>query len=111
MSTNLLRTSFYDFHVEHGGKMVDFAGWEMPLLYTSILEEHRHCRSEAGFFDVSHMGRLRFSGRHARKFLDSVCTRQILACKLVNAVMESSATSRAVVWMMSSSIALMSQSI
>ena len=82
MSTNLLRTSFYDFHVEHGGKMVDFAGWEMPLLYTSILEEHRHCRSAAGFFDVSHMGRLRFSGRHARKFLDSVCTRQIFGMQV-----------------------------
>lgn len=58
--------------------MVDFAGWDMPLSYGSILEEHRHCRTAAGFFDVSHMGRLRFTGRHARRFLDTVCTRQIL---------------------------------
>lgn len=58
--------------------MVDFAGWEMPLLYTSIIDEHRQVRESGGFFDVSHMGRLRFTGRHARRFLDRVCTRQIL---------------------------------
>lgn len=62
--------------------MVDFAGWEMPLLYSSIIEEHRHCRAQAGFFDVSHMGRLRFSGRHARKFLDRVCTRQVFGMEV-----------------------------
>ncbi len=58
--------------------MVEYAGYEMPIVYGSILEEHRQCRASAGFFDVSHMGRLRFSGRHARKFLDRVCTRQVL---------------------------------
>ena len=73
----LLRTPFYNFHVEHGGKMVDFAGWEMPLHYGSIIEEHHQVRRSGGLFDVSHMGRLRFSGRDARKFLDHVCTRQI----------------------------------
>ncbi len=57
--------------------MVDFAGWEMPLHYGSILEEHHQVRKSGGLFDVSHMGRLRFSGRDARKFLDHVCTRQI----------------------------------
>jgi len=78
----LQRTALHAFHLEHGGKMVDFAGWEMPLLYSSIIDEHRHCRSAAGFFDVSHMGRLRFSGRHARKFLDHVCTRQVLGMEV-----------------------------
>jgi aminomethyltransferase len=73
----LLRTPFYDFHVEHGGKMVDFAGWEMPLHYGSIIEEHHQVRNSGGLFDVSHMGRLRFAGRDARKFLDHVCSRQI----------------------------------
>jgi aminomethyltransferase len=77
-TTTLRRTPFHGFHLEHGGKMVDFAGWEMPLTYGSIIDEHRHCREKAGFFDVSHMGRVRFSGRHARKFLDMVCTRQVL---------------------------------
>lgn len=76
-TATLRRTPFHDFHVEHGAKMVDFAGWEMPLLYSSIMEEHRHCRTQAGFFDVSHMGRIRFTGRHARRFLDHVCTRQV----------------------------------
>lgn len=82
MDTTLLRTPFHAFHLEHGGKMVDFAGWQMPLLYSSIIDEHRHCRTAAGFFDVSHMGRLRFSGRHARKFLDKVCTRQIFGMEV-----------------------------
>jgi aminomethyltransferase len=77
-ATQLLRTPFHSFHLQHKAKMVDFAGWEMPLSYGSIIEEHRHCRASAGFFDVSHMGRLRFTGRHARRFLDTVCTRQVL---------------------------------
>jgi len=77
-TTALLKTPFHAYHLEQGGRMVDFAGWEMPLLYTSILEEHRQVRTSGGFFDVGHMGRLRFSGRHARRFLDRVCTRRIL---------------------------------
>jgi len=77
-SPAMLKTPFHAYHLEQGGRMVDFAGWEMPLLYSSILEEHRQVRTSGGFFDVSHMGRLRFSGRHARKFLDRVCTRRIL---------------------------------
>src|SRR5690606_10381687 len=77
-NTRLLQTPFHKWHVEYGAKLVEYAGWEMPLLYTSIIEEHRWVRSSGGFFDVSHMGRLRFTGRHARKFLDRVCTRQIL---------------------------------
>lgn len=77
-TSSLLKTPFHAYHVEQGGRMVDFAGWEMPLLFTSILEEHRQVRTSGGFFDVSHMGRLRFSGRHARRFLDRVCTRRVL---------------------------------
>ena len=74
----LKRTPFHALHLEHHARMVEFAGYDMPIAYGSIIDEHRWCRSSAGFFDVSHMGRLRFSGRHARKFLDHVCTRQIL---------------------------------
>jgi aminomethyltransferase len=76
-TTPLLRTPFHELHLKQGAKMVDFAGWEMPLLYTSIIEEHHQVRRSGGFFDVSHMGRLRFTGRHARRFLDLVCTRQV----------------------------------
>ncbi len=73
----LARTPFYDIHTEHKGRMVEYAGWELPITYGSIIDEHKFTRSSGGFFDVSHMGRLRFSGRHARRFLDRVCTRQI----------------------------------
>lgn len=78
-SSALKRTPFYEFHVDQGAKMVEFAGWEMPMLYRSIIEEHRQVRHSGGFFDVSHMGRLRFTGRDARRFLDHLCTRQIAA--------------------------------
>ncbi|MBC24462.1 MAG: glycine cleavage system protein T [Phycisphaerae bacterium] len=74
----LLKTPFNAFHVEHGAKMVPYAGWSMPIHYGSIIDEHNQVRSSGGFFDVSHMGRLRITGRHARKFLDTVCTRQVL---------------------------------
>ncbi len=76
-ATELLRTPLHAMHLQAGAMMVDFAGWEMPLHYGSILEEHRQTRRSGGFFDVSHMGRLRFTGRDARRFLDRVCTRQI----------------------------------
>lgn len=73
----MLRTPFYQFHVDHDANMVDFAGWEMPILYQSIREEHRVVREQAGMFDVSHMGRVRFSGRHARRFLERILTRRV----------------------------------
>lgn len=73
----VLRTPLYQFHVDAGGKMVDFAGWEMPILYTGIHEEHVAVRTGAGMFDVSHMGRVWVKGRHARRFLERLCTRRI----------------------------------
>lgn len=73
----MLKTPFHSFHLEHGAKMVDFVGWEMPLHYGSITEEHQAVRNSAGIFDVSHMGRLRITGRHARRFLERVCTRRV----------------------------------
>ena len=76
-SQTLHRTPFHQYHVKHGARMVEFVGWEMPMLYRSIMEEHRQVRTSGGMFDVSHMGRLSFHGRDARRFLDRVCTRQI----------------------------------
>jgi aminomethyltransferase len=80
----LLRTPLHQFHLDHGAKMVDFAGWEMPMYYTppgglpgGILEEHRATRTSGGLFDVSHMGRVKITGRHARKMLEKICTRKI----------------------------------
>jgi aminomethyltransferase len=68
------RTPLYDFHVAHGGRMVDFAGWEMPVQYRSILEEHKAVRRTAGLFDVSHMGEVEVRGADAQKFLNFLLT-------------------------------------
>lgn len=76
------RTPFYDFHVQAGAKLVDFAGWEMPLLYKSIAEEHHQCRNSGAIFDVSHMGRLFFSGRDAERLLERVLTRRVADMKV-----------------------------
>jgi glycine cleavage system T protein (aminomethyltransferase) len=65
----LRRTALYEFHRRHGGHLVPFAGWEMPLYYTSILAEHRAVREGAGLFDVSHMGILTLDGGHAAELL------------------------------------------
>jgi glycine hydroxymethyltransferase len=69
---DLRRTPLYDWHVAHGAKMAPFAGWEMPLWYTSIGDEHRAVREAAGLFDVSHMGILEARGPHAAYFLNLV---------------------------------------
>lgn len=72
----LKRTPFYDFHVSAGAKMVDFAGWEMPLMYRGIVDEHQQTRQSGSIFDVSHMGRLHFSGSDVKAFLAQVLTRR-----------------------------------
>lgn len=78
----LKRTPFYDFHVSTGAKLVDFAGWEMPLLYKGIVQEHEHTRNSASIFDVSHMGRLYFSGKDAPAFLNRILTRNVADQKI-----------------------------
>jgi len=77
----LLQTPFKKFHADNGGKLVDFAGWEMPLHYGSILNEHKQTRESGSIFDVSHMGRFKVAGQHAREFLETVLTRKITAMK------------------------------
>ncbi|HXW60647.1 MAG TPA: glycine cleavage system aminomethyltransferase GcvT, partial [Myxococcota bacterium] len=62
-------TPFYDLHVAAHGKMVDFAGWMMPLHYGSQIEEHRQVRQHVGCFDVSHMGVIDLAGEEATAFL------------------------------------------
>jgi aminomethyltransferase len=71
------KTPLYQFHLDHKAHMVDFAGWNMPLSYAGLTQEHHQVRRSGGIFDVSHMGRVKFKGRHARKFLERVCTRRI----------------------------------
>jgi aminomethyltransferase len=77
MMPELARTPLHDWHVAHGGRMVDFAGWSMPVQYTSIAEEHNATRNAVGVFDISHMGRLHFSGADAGRFLDTLLTRRV----------------------------------
>ncbi|MBI5822606.1 MAG: glycine cleavage system aminomethyltransferase GcvT [Chloroflexi bacterium] len=69
----LKRTALYDVHKSSGGRMVPFAGWEMPVQYTGIFEEHLATRNAAGLFDVSHMGVYDVRGADAASFLDTVC--------------------------------------
>ncbi|MCH2138892.1 MAG: glycine cleavage system aminomethyltransferase GcvT [Phycisphaerales bacterium] len=76
-ATDLKQTPFYDYHVQHGGKLVEYSGWAMPLHYGSIIEEHHQTRRSGGLFDVSHMGRLRFDGTDAVRFLDTMVTRNV----------------------------------
>ncbi|MAT43152.1 MAG: glycine cleavage system protein T [Anaerolineaceae bacterium] len=76
------RTSLYDTHVQMGAKMIPFAGWEMPVWYTSVAEEHQATRSAAGLFDVSHMGVYQAEGPDAVVFLDSVCGNDISALQV-----------------------------
>jgi aminomethyltransferase len=70
----MLKTACHDWHVAHGGRMVDFAGWEMPVQYSTITEEHHAVRKAAGLFDIAHMGRLVFTGPDACGLLDSLIT-------------------------------------
>jgi glycine hydroxymethyltransferase len=77
----LQRTPLFDWHVRHGAKMAPFAGWEMPLWYTSVGDEHRAVRGAAGLFDVSHMGLLEVSGPHAAYFLNLLTTNDVGALR------------------------------
>ncbi len=79
MTEPLLKTPCHDWHVEHGGRMVDFAGWDMPVQYSSIAEEHKAVRGAAGLFDIAHMGRLFFEGPDAEKFLNHLLTCDVSA--------------------------------
>ena len=66
-----------DLHQRAGARFGAFAGWSMPVQYTSIVAEHVATRTAAGLFDISHMGRLRFDGAGAAAFLDSLVTRSV----------------------------------
>ncbi len=73
----LLRTPLYDRHVALGARLVPFAGWEMPVQYEGVIPEHRAVRTDAGAFDVSHMGELMVEGSGARDFLQSVLSNDV----------------------------------
>src|SRR3954452_14383100 len=78
MATETLkRTPLYDRHVAAGAKLVPFAGWEMPVQYTGIKDEHLAVRSHAGIFDVSHMGEIATTGPDAERFLQRILSNDV----------------------------------
>ncbi len=78
MGQSLERTALYQSHISAGAKMVDFHGYELPIWYSSIQEEHLATRNSAGLFDVSHMGLFRFQGAGVRTWLSSVSTQEYM---------------------------------
>jgi glycine hydroxymethyltransferase len=81
-SDKLKRTSLFNWHIDHNGKIVPFAGWEMPVWYSSVVEEHLATRKSAGLFDVTHMGVYQVEGIDSVSFLDSVCANDISALQI-----------------------------
>src|SRR6478672_8660944 len=73
----LKRTPLYDQHVAAGAKLVPFAGWEMPVQYAGIKEEHLDVRAHAGIFDVSHMGEIETTGPDAERFLQRILSNDV----------------------------------
>lgn len=77
----MLETALHEWHVANGGRMVEFAGWHMPIQYSSIVEEHHAVRQRVGLFDISHMGRLWFSGPDHIALLDRFLTNHVAKLK------------------------------
>src|ERR1043166_8342350 len=73
----LKRTPLFDAHQKLGGKLVEFGGWEMPVQYTGILDEHQAVRTAAGIFDISHMGEVLVKGPAAAAFLNRTLTNNV----------------------------------
>jgi aminomethyltransferase len=73
----LLRTPLHGRHAALGARLVPFAGWEMPVQYAGVIEEHRAVRTDAGVFDVSHMGEIEVEGPRARELLRSLLSNDL----------------------------------
>jgi aminomethyltransferase len=77
MSQTLLRTPLHDRHVALGARLVPFAGWEMPVQYEGVIEEHRAVRTDSGVFDVSHMGEIDVEGPRAHELLQGLLSNDL----------------------------------
>jgi glycine cleavage system T protein (aminomethyltransferase) len=77
MAATLLRTPLYDRHVALGARIVPFAGWEMPVQYAGVIAEHRAVRTDAGVFDVSHMGEVEVEGPRAHRLLQGLLSNDL----------------------------------
>lgn len=78
---NLLKTPLYDIYDKYGARVVDFAGWALPVQFSGIVEEHNTVRTKAGLFDVSHMGEILVFGSEATNFLDYLLANEIASLK------------------------------
>ena len=78
----MLHTPLHSWHQSHKGRLVEFAGWSMPVQYDSIVAEHEATRQRVSLFDVSHMGRIYFRGDSAPSFLDRLVTRRVADLKI-----------------------------
>jgi aminomethyltransferase len=77
MLENVKRTALYEWHKKMGGKIVDFAGWALPIQYSGISQEHHAVRNQAGLFDVSHMGEVMVTGKDALAFAQYLVTNDV----------------------------------
>ncbi len=86
MSEELKRTELYQWHVDHGGRMVPFAGWEMPVQYpTGPIQEHHATRQAAGLFDIDHMGQIEVRGPDAEAFVNRLVTYDVTRMNILDA--------------------------
>jgi aminomethyltransferase len=81
VANELKRTALFDSYAEHGGKTIDFGGWELPVQFSSIKLEHEAVRTKAGLFDVSHMGEVLVSGEGALPYLQKLVTNDVSKLK------------------------------
>nr|WP_263325744.1 glycine cleavage system aminomethyltransferase GcvT [Neobacillus sp. Marseille-Q6967] len=79
--TELKRTPLFEVYKEYGGKTIDFGGWELPVQFSSIKEEHEAVRTKAGLFDVSHMGEIEVKGKDSLRYLQKMMTNDISKIK------------------------------
>ena len=76
------RTPLYSWHLDHQARLVPFGGWDMPVQYTSIIDEHKAVRTGVGLFDISHMARINFTGPDALQLLESTFTNAVSTMKM-----------------------------
>ena len=78
---NLKRTPLFEVYSENGAKTIDFGGWELPVQFSGIKEEHEAVRTKAGLFDVSHMGEIEVKGSESLAFLQKLLTNDVSKLK------------------------------
>ena len=77
-----LKTPLFSWHQSHGGRLVEFGGWLMPVQYSTIVDEHRAVRERVGLFDISHMGRLSFHGPDSVGWIEHLTTNHVASLAL-----------------------------